>query len=243
MTVAYCDVEDVRTALQESSLSGPVGSSIVSDDVRSVSSWFRRNSQTHFYDSGSSGGIVATTSRTASRVRLDIPSSPHSQHDTLYVDSEGLRYPITTHGPYARIPLPHGYVDSVNTLEVRQRDGSVDDWVALSSKQQGRGEDYYVQIEGGTEGYGRSYLFIRADSITARRNWDGVITSSYSYGLDAANTEWQDVRRGIALLTAAQVVVDDDVLTAIPDNGQLVGVDTQAERLADRGMTYLEPYL
>jgi len=243
MTVAYCETDDVRTALQQSSLSGPVQPSLIEDDIKAVSSWLRRTARAHFYDSSGGATLVSTSDRTASRVRLDVPSSPHSQHDTLYADADGLRYPVTTHGPFARIPLPHKYVDSINTLEIRQLDGSVEDWVAASGKKQGRDEDYYVQIERGTEGRGRTYLYIRADSIGARRNWDGVVTSSYSYGLDAKNTEWQDVRRGIALMTAAQVVVDDDVLTAIPDSGQLVGIDTQAQRLLDRGMKYLDPYL
>jgi len=32
-------------------------------------------------------------------------------------------------------------------------------------------------------------------------------------------------------------------LSSLPDNGQLIGVDTQADRLADRAMKYLERYL
>lgn len=243
MTVAYCETEDVRTALQESSLSGPVQASIIEDDIYAISEWLRRVSGRHWYDGGGGVTLVATGTRTASDVRLDVPNSPHAQHDQLFHSDDGLRYPVTVDGPFAKIPLPHGYVETLDTLNVRQRDGSVDDWVAASGKKQGRDEDYYLQIDTGAEGYGRSYLYVRADSVGPRRNWDGLLTATYQFGLDAQDADWQDVRRGVALMTAAQVVVDDDVLTAIPNDGQLVGVDTQAQRLLDRGLRYLRPYI
>jgi hypothetical protein len=39
------------------------------------------------------------------------------------------------------------------------------------------------------------------------------------------------------------VVDDDDVLAQIPDNARLVSVDTQTDRLINRALRYLGPYL
>ncbi|MEF8887334.1 MAG: hypothetical protein V5A30_05960 [Haloarculaceae archaeon] len=239
----YCEPADVRTALQETSLSGPTNESIVTDEIVGVSNWLRKQSGRHWYDSGgSTSDLVSTDAETAGTVRLDVPSSPHAQRDQIHRYDRGVRYPVTTDGPYARLSLPHGYVESIDALEVRDRSGDVAHWVASSDYQEGRGEDYYVQEED-REGHGRSYLYLRAASIGARRDYSGLVTADYTYGLDYQSEPWDDVQRGVALLTAAQVVVDDDVLAAIPDNGQLIGVDTQAQQLADRGERYLEPYL
>jgi len=239
----YCEPEDVRTALQETSLSGPTNESIITDDIVAISDWLRKQSGRHWYDStGADADRVPTGPETATTVRLDVPNSPHAQRDQIHRHNRGVRYPLTSDGPYARLSLPHAFVESIDTLEIRDRSGDVTDWVASSDYQEGRGEDYYVQEED-KEGHGRSYLYLRAASIGARRDWEGLVTADYAYGLDYDDEPWDDVQRGVALLTAAQVVVDDDVLAAIPDDGQLIGVDTQAQRLADRGERYLEPYL
>lgn len=239
----YCEPDAVRTALQETSLDGPINESIVTDEIVAVSSWLRKQSGRHWYDStGADADTVPTTARDASTVRLDVPSSPHAQRDQIHRHDRGVRYPVTQDGPYARLPLPHGYVDTLNSLAIRDRAGDVEDWVASAEYDEGRGGDYYVQTED-LERYGRSYLYVRAAAIGARRDYDGLVTAGYQYGLDEQDQSWQDVRRGVALLAAAATVVDDDILTAIPDQGQLIGVETEAERLMDRGMSYLEPYI
>jgi len=241
----YCQPEAVRTALQETDLSGPTNTDIVTDAIVGVSTWLRKQSGRHWYDSNAGDSdLIPNSPETATTVRLTVPNSPHAQRDQVFyhADTGDVRYPVTTDGPYARISLPHAYVDSLDALTVRDRAGGVTDWTTDAEYQEGRGEDYYVQEED-KEGYGASYLYIRAASIGARRDFDGVVTADYTYGLDDAEESWDDVRRGVALMSAAQVVVDDDVLTAIPDNGQLVGVDTQAQRLLDRGEQYLGPYL
>jgi hypothetical protein len=149
---------------------------------------------------------------------------------------------VTHSGPFCKVRLPRAHVESIDTLLVRERGGGVDDWTAAGDKVQGRGEDYFVEVDGESH-YGRSYLYLRAASIGARTDYEGLLTVDLSYGLDAGDESWRDVRRGVALVAAAQVVVDDDVLTAIPDNGQLVGVDTQRQQLLDDGLDALDPYL
>jgi hypothetical protein len=175
-------------------------------------------------------------------VRLDVPSSPHAQRDQIHRHERGVRYPVTTDGPYSRLSLPHAFVDSLDALNVRDRSGDVTDWTSDSEYQEGVGEDYYVREED-LEGRGDSALYIRAAAIGARRDYSGLVVADYQYGLDEQTESWRDVRRGVANLAAAELVVDDDVLTSLPDDGQLVGLDTQADRLLDRAMKYLRTYL
>jgi len=242
MPDGFCEADDVRKALQERDLSGPTGSEFVEPAIAKVSDWLARQGNRHWYDSsGTASDTVPTTAATVGDVRLSVPSSPHSQRDQLYNDTDA-RYPVTTAGPYARIPLPHAHVQSVNTLEVRDRAGDVEDWTTASDRVEGRGEDYYVQREG-QDSYGRTYLYLRARSIGPRYDFGDLLTVGYDHGLDAVEEDWQDVRRGVAQVAAAELVIEDDVLTAIPDNGSLVGVDTQRQQLLDDGRKALEPYL
>ena len=243
MSTGYCETDDVRQALQETELSGPTNSTIVTSAVTAVSRWFARATNTHWYDSNAgTNSLLDTAAASASDVRLDVPSSPHRQDRQLFRETYGIRYPVTKNGPYARVRLPHPYVSSVTKLFVRDRGGDVEDWVAASDKEEGRGEDYYVARRG-QNSYGRTYLFIRAESIGPRVDYGGLLTLEYDYGLDWQTEEWDDVRRGIANLAAAEVVDDDSVLAQIPDNGQLVGVQTQHQNLIDTADRLLNPHL
>lgn len=239
----FCEPEDVRKALQERSLDGPTDTPLVEPAIEKVSDWLARSGNHYFYDAAAADAdLIPTAADTVANVRLDIPSSPHAQRDQLFSSRDGARYPVTSHGPYAKVPLPHGYVQSLTKLDVRDLGGGVEDWVAASDKAEGRGEDYYIQREG-QHSYGRTVLFVRARSIGSRRDFGGILTAEYEYGLDAQETSWDDVRRGVAQLAAAELVIDDDVVTSIPDSGQLVGIDTQRQRLVDDGEKALEPYL
>jgi hypothetical protein len=243
---AFCEYSDVREALLERSLSGPLdqaNTDTVMSTIASVSDWFARQTNGHWYDSTAEpGDLRENAPATASDVRLDVPSSPHRQDRQLLVGEQGVRYPVTHNGPYARIQLPHRYVQSVAALRVRDTGGGVDDWVADPSKTEGRGGDYYVGRPGQAS-YGQSYLFVRASSIGPRVDYNGLLTVDYEFGLDADEKSWQDVRRGVALASGAEVVIDDNVLSSIPDDGQLVGVDTQRQQLVDDAADKLDPYL
>jgi len=244
--VGFCEREDVRRVLQESSFDGAIGqdTEIADDAILGVSRWFANATNTWWYDStGSSSDLVPTSTSSASNVRLDVPSSPHRQDRQLFSSHAGARYPVTHNGPYARIPLPHRYVDTLTTLDVRDRDGGTTDWVADSSIDEGRGNDYYIERRG-QDSYGLTYLYIRARTIGARTDYGGLLTLDYDYGLDYDSTQWDDVRRGIATLAAADLALDEDIISSVPDNGQLVSVQTKAERYADRALKRgLEPFL
>lgn len=242
----FCETEDVRLALQESSSSfgsGPLSTSIVEDAIEGASDWFARATNGHWYDStGTASDLIDTGVASATNVRLDVPSSPHRQDRAIMSDQQGKRYPTTIDGPYARVLLPHLHVTELTTLDVRDRGGDVTDWVADSNFVSGRGEDYYIQRRG-QDSYGRTYLHIRASAIGPRTDFGGILTLDYDYGLDYDSEAWDDVRRGIANLAAADVVDDDDVLTQIPNNGQLVGLDTQHDNLMAAASRRLDPYL
>jgi len=242
MPDGFCEPDDVRKALQDRELGQATGTEFVEPAIYKISDWLARKGNRHWYDTtGDAGDVVPTTAASVENVPLDVPSSPHAQRDQFYQDSDA-RYPVTSAGPYAKIPLPYGYVQSLTKLEVRDRDGGVEDWVAASDKAEGRGEDYYIQRKG-QDSFGRTYLYIRARSIGPRYDFEDLLTLSFDYGLDASDEEWQDVRRGVAQAAAAELVIDDNVLTAIPDSGTLVGVDTQRQQLLDDGRKALEPYL
>ncbi len=242
---AFCEYSDVREALLERSLSGALdetNTDTVETTIESVSDWFARKTNGHWFDAtAGTEDLIDSSVASASNVRLDVPSSPHRQDRQLLIGEQGARYPVTHNGPYAKVSLPHRYVQSVTALQVRDTGGDVEDWVAAQDKAEGRGEDYYVEHPG-QQSYGKTYLYIRASSIGGRVDFGGLLTLDYEYGLDGQDTSWQDVRRGVALASAAELVVEDNVLTAIPDDGQLVGVDTQRQQLVDDASDKLEPY-
>lgn len=245
MPDGYCERDDVRRALQKSSFDGAIGQDgdIADDAITGLAQWVRRKTRHHWYDSGGGTTLVPSGPRTVSNIRLDVPASPHTQDRQVFHHHDGIRYPVTRAGNFARIRLPHHDVESIDTLEVRQRDGSFDDWVASSSKASGPGEDYYLETRG--DEFRRSYLYLRAGSIGSRVDFTGLLRLGYSYGTDAQDDEWQTVRRSIAMLAAADVVLDEDVTSMVPDNGQLINVQTKAERYVqralDRGLsTYMD---
>lgn len=246
--VGFCERDDVRLALQKRSLDsnagdGPLDPDIVDAAIEGASTWFANATNGHWYDSGDALSAPASSATaTASDVQLDVPSSPHAQDRRHISDKRGTHYPVTVNGPYAEMRLPHYHVTSLSKLEVRDIGGGTTDWVAESSKTEGKGDDYYITSRGQSS-YGRSYLYLYARGVGARTNFDRLLTLKYDYGLDWASTEWQDVRRGIAALASAQVIDKDDVLTQLPDNGQIVGVQTQYDNLLATSKRYLDPYL
>jgi len=243
MPTGFCEPEDVRKALQKKGLQHAYGPEIVASAITPVSRWFARQTNGHWFDSAAGGGdLIDTSAASASDIRLDVPSSPHQQDRQLVHSTDGVRYPVTHNGPYARIRLPHPYVQSVTRLTVRGRGGDVEDWVAAADKVDGRGEDYYIARRG-QNSYGRTYLYIRASSIGARVDYGGLLTLDYDYGLDWQTEAWDDVRRGVASLTAAEVVDDDSVIAQIPENARLVGVDTEYDNLVSMADRLLGPYL
>lgn len=253
MPLGLCEPADVQDVLQKpdaefGGTDGALATQFVESAIGSATRWFLNHTNGYWYDSTAGSGLIPSTPASTSNVRLDVPSSPHRQDRQIFVEEIGARYPVTNAGPFAKIQLPHLYVGEVTRFGVRQNGGGFEDWVADASIDEGRDGDYYVE-RAGQQSYGKSHLFVRADSIGARVDWGGGLLSlDYTFGLDEdeAGESWDDVRRGIAAIAAADLITDDDVLAQVPDNGQLVGVDTQADRylkiaLGRRGA--LSPYI
>lgn len=242
----FCETTDVQHALQETDTkfgSGALGTDVVEPAIEAASRWFANATNGYWYDStAAAGDLIDSSAASATAVRLDVPSSPHRQDRQVFRSDRGVRYPVTTNGPYARIRLPHPYVESLTALEVRDTAGGIEDWTSAGSdKVEGRGEDYYIDTPG-QQSYGATYLYIRAASIGSRVDFGGLLTLDYQHGLDYQDTAWDDVRKGIASLAAAEVIDDDSVLTQIPDNARLAGIDTQQDQLMNRASKYLDPH-
>lgn len=235
--IGYCEPEDVRKALQERDLSADLGVEFVEPAILGQSEWLRKQTQRHWYDStAAESDVVATAPMSATNIRLDVPSAPHVQDRQLLSDEIGARYPRTTAGRYAKVRLPHHHVEALSALHVRGRDGDAEDWTTAPDMAEGRGEDYYLET---TELGGESYLFVHAASVGPRVDYGDLLTVDYEFGHDGIS---DTVRRGVALLAAADVVLDDDADVAIPSDGQLVGLDTKADKMRKEAHRLLKPY-
>lgn len=246
---AFAEREDVRWVMQKSPNKfgdKQLGDDIVDAAIEGVSQWFANATDAYFYDSTKTGSdLIDSSAATATGIIESVPSSPHTQRGQLFND-ENVRYPVTRDGVFTRTKLPAFFIESIDTLEVRDRGGGFTDWVADSNISEGPDEDYYVQVDG-SNAYGNTYLYLRARTIGSRRYFDDLLRIDVTYGRDEQDTSWADVRRGIAALAAAQLIVDDDVIAQVPDNGQLIGVVTQYDQLQDIGigeeLGALQPYL
>lgn len=250
---AYCEVEDVKEALQEADSNidgtdGPLQTDYVEAAIFGASRWLRTTASAHWYDSNAAASdLISTSAATTAGRTLSVPSAAHPPRGQLrHTDKTGgpTRYPTTHAGPYCKVTLPVNQVESIDTLNVRDRGGDETDWVADSDFTEGRGDDYYLDTDGGARG--RSYLYIHAGTLGSRVHYDDVLRVDLSYGRDWDSNPWDDVRRGVAALAAAQLITDDDVLTQLPDQGALIGLDTQAQRLVNIAMSepgYLQPYM
>jgi hypothetical protein len=253
MPPAFCEREDVRLVLQKSTRkfdeSQQLSEDIVAAAIEAVSRWFANQTDAYFYDSTGSGTLVDDAPASATGIIESVGSSPHRQGAQVFHDTRGAaqpKYPNTRDDTFVRVQLPALFVESIDRLAVRDRDSGVTDWVAASDKLEGRDEDYYLQVDG-SDNFGRSYLYLRAASIGARRSFTDLLTIDVTYGLDADDRGWEDVRRGIAALAAAQVIVDDNVLAQLPDQGSLLSAATQHEQLRELGVASdvanLSPYM
>lgn len=241
MPEGYCTADDVRQALQEASLDaageGPLSQSIVEAAIDGQTDWIRRRTDGHWFDTAaSSGSILPTSPRSYGEDVVDVPSTPHAQHNQLLDDTE-RRYPRQITGRYTRVTLAKRWVDSLTSLEVRDGPSEWSDWVAAADKESGRGNEYYLQTDPET---GLSHVYLDTGSLGPLRRYEDAVVATYDYGHDGIPGA---IRRGQAALAGADLVMDDDVKTAMPDNGQLIAVGTKADRLIKQAMRLLGPFL
>ncbi|MFD1512459.1 hypothetical protein [Halomarina rubra] len=225
----YCTPEDVRKVLQENLLSGEINPDIVRASILGQTEWVQERTHRHWFEASeaSTEEVLAASPRTHFEDVLSIPSSAHAQHSQLPHRRE-RRYPRQMSGSYTRVRLTRRDVVDVTELLIGSSGGAFVDWT--SKRTEGRGEDYYLQVDAST---GATDLYLDTRSLAPLRNYDDAVIATYDYGIDGVP---HTVRRGVALRSAAQLVLDDDAEVGIPDSGQLVSLESKAqamERQAD----------
>lgn len=239
--VGYCTLEDVREVLQELDLTGPVGPGFVEGAILGESEWIQEDTNRHWFDASGieddDDNLVATEPLIHEFDEQDIPSSPHSDNVQTFRGGKTrgtARYPVRHAGPYTRVPLTRRDVRELTKLLVRNQDGSVTDWINDDRREEGRGEDYYVQVNDST---GQSYLYLHTGSLPRLSDYGSAVTVSYEYGVDEVP---KTLRTATACLAAAHLLRDDEGAVGIPDSGQLIPVETKADKAYDRGLRLLE---
>ena len=241
--VAYCTLEDVREVLQKAEISfgdAELADEFVEAAIFGESEWIQEDTNRHWYDADAEiddpDDILADGPLTHEHDEKDVPSSPHSDHVQMFGRGRGrqARYPTRFAGPYTRVALTRRDVSEITELLVRQQDGSVDDWLANGRRSEGRGEDYYVQID---DALGMSRLYLNSKSLPRLSDFGAAVVATYDYGIPQIP---KTVRTATACFAGAHLLRDDESAVAIPDSGQLMSLETKADKLYDRGMRLLE---
>lgn len=238
MDAGYCTVEDVREVLQEVSLDGSIASEYVVPAILGESEWIQEDTNRHWYApdgvDGDDEDIIATDPQTHGHDEKDVPESPHSDNVQAFAGRRQVRYPVRFAGPYTRVSLTRRDVSDITELLVRNQAGEYDDWVTNERRSEGRGGDYYVQVD---DALGISHLYLNTRSMPRLSDYGAAVVASYEYGIDEIT---KTVRTATACLAGAHLLRDDEMATAIPDSGQLMQVETKADKLYERGMRLLE---
>lgn len=141
---------------------------------------------------------------------------------------------------YTPIQLARKDVSAVNELMVVNADGGFDDWTGPDYSggvgNSFRGDDWWVRVN--NRGVSQLYLNIHAmdDDLASLSK---AVYVDFDYG-DSELT--MTVRRGVAYLAAADLVVNDEFRTALPDDGQLINVETKSDHWERRGKELLSEH-
>jgi hypothetical protein len=241
--VGYCERDDVLDVLQEANLSGALSQDpeIIDAAILAQTEYIRAKTMRHWYDPNApASSLLPTDTVQASDRRFDVPSSPHAQDRQIYRHDAGTRYPVSTDGPYVRIRLDHAEVDSLGALRIRDSSGDFTDWTSDPEFVQGRGEDYYLNTptDAGPAGYSRLYL--HEGSLPVLSDYQGAVLADYDYGRPEVP---DSVKRMTAYQAATSLVEEDEFVAALPDDGQLTGVETKADRWSSLADGLMAPYM
>jgi hypothetical protein len=239
--VRYCSEEDVRETLQESVASlnsGSLSIEFIDSAIFAESEWMQETTNRHWFDPDANDGVAAEP-LTHKRDEKTIPSSPHADHMQTFRSgtmTRGVRYPTRFAGPYTRVKLFRRDVSELTQLLVRDQSGDFDDYLTDDSKTQGLGEDFYLQTNDST---GITHLYLDTESLPILSDYDNAVLASYEYGTRLTET----VRTATACLAGAHLLRSEETKQAVPDDGQLVELDTKADELYSRGRRLLEIHL
>lgn len=239
MPTGYCTVEDIRRALRDADLPGDASQDrdIVIDAITGQTEWLNETTHRHWYEpagiSEDTDGLIPTATKTHTNEAIDIPSSPHAQHDQLIRAGQSRR-PIQTSGPYTQVKLTRRDVTQLSALEVRQRDGGFTDWVADSDYTSGPGNDYYLQVD---DSGGFTDLFIDTRSLPRLDHYGDALRVTYDWGIEGLP---RTVRRAVALRAAAQLLLDDAAALGIPENASFVAAESKVQAMERQAEELLE---
>lgn len=245
----YCTVDDVRRVFQDTEASfdsgalGANGNAVAVDAITAQSEWLEKTVKRHFYapngiDEDTQGIIPETVNS-----RSDEESIPTGAA-TVISDAPA---PRTAHESYTRLRLARRYAQSITQLLVNMGSEGYVDWVADSDYSGGTwptalGEDYYLRVNNG----GRSELYLDTDHLYDEttgewkpKSFVNAVYVSFEYGHEGIP---ETVRRAVAFRAASELVLDDEFVTAIPNDGQLTNVETKAERWERTAEELLEVY-
>ncbi|WP_273835133.1 hypothetical protein [Halococcus sp. PRR34] len=247
MATGYCTVEDVKHALQERFEGSQPSTANAISAIAGENDWLRKKTKRHWYDPDySDDGTTSTPSIdpptepiTVGGETCDIPSSPHAPHGQI-THHEERRYPKTQRGYYVRVRLDRRHAQGIDSLLVREG-SDFEDWVADPDKTEGRGDDYYLDVDPHT---GRSAVWIDARSIAPALDYEGAVVASYTYGepVDSFETDGFPISRAVAMRAGAELVIPQDSNVQVPDSGNLTSVKTKAEELREDADRLLKPY-
>lgn len=246
MPTGYCTVPDVRRALQEtmaefdSGAWGEADHAVVVDAIVGQTQSIQEEFDRHWYVSGGLGedvqDLIPTSAKSRADEEHDIPSSPHAGRDQIHIAGSDTRYPQRSHGPYARIRLDKHYVESLTALKIRDRSGDYTDWVAEPDYT--AGDDYDLYVEPGTAS-GPSYVDIHTGTLPNLSHYDRAVRASYDYGTDTLS---RTIRRAVAFLAGSELLLDYQANLGIPEQSQLVSVESKKQAMESKADDLLDTY-
>ncbi|WP_254768230.1 hypothetical protein [Salinilacihabitans rarus] len=224
--VGYCTVEDLRRALRAADLPGDAAQDreIAIDAITAQTEWLQEETNRHWYEptglDEDTDGLIPTAPLVHESDEQDI-----STGTIMFADEEIT--PSTRIGSYTPVSLFRRDVTQLTELLVLNNAGGFDDWVASSDHTEGRGEDYFLQVDD-ADGWTTLYLDTESlddEDVTDYRN---AVVATYEYGIEGTT---KTVRRAVAMKAAAQLLTDDETALGIPDNGNLVPAESKLKAL------------
>ncbi len=148
--------------------------------------------------------------------------------------------PENTTPAYTRIRLNRKDVTAVNELMVVNSEAGFDDWTGPDYDggvgNSFRGDDWWVRVN--NRGVSELYIDVQAlpDDIPSLSK---AVYVDFDFGDDEIP---MSVRRGVAHLAAAQLVIDEEFQGGLPENGQLINVETKSEKWERQGYRLLDKH-
>lgn len=148
-------------------------------------------------------------------------------------------HPDNTNPAYTPIELNRKDVTAVNELMVVNADNGFDDWTAEKTGGVGnsfRGDDWWVRVNN----WGVTTLYLDVQSLPEDiPSLSTAVYIDFDFGDDIIP---MSVRRGVAHLAASQLVVDEEFMAGMPDQGQVINVETKSQKWERQGYRLLDKH-